>query len=94
MFEEGRDVDDDAVLGALASQFGIDCPPAADGRIEALALAELAEGRARGVIGSPHFFVDSTAVFCPTLNIAHDDGGFSVEVDWSELEAFLALCFA
>jgi len=98
LFEEGLDLQDPAVLDAVAAAAGLD--PATSGgaatagaggraRVE----ADWAEGRARGVVGSPHFFVGDTDVFCPTLTIAHEGGRFDVEVDWQGLEAFLAACF-
>lgn len=48
----------------------------------------------RGVIGSPHFFVGETDVFCPTLRISHTEGRFDIEVATVELGAFMDRCFA
>ena len=48
--------------------------------------AEWQEGRDRGVIGSPHFFLGDTDVFCPTLRISHTEDHFDIEVATVELE--------
>ncbi|MEX2293231.1 MAG: hypothetical protein WD691_05540 [Acidimicrobiales bacterium] len=37
--------------------------------------SDLAEGRGRGVSGSPHFFTGGGDFFCPALDISHDDDG-------------------
>ena len=57
-------------------------------------LADLAEGRARGVVGSPHFFARGLDVFCPTLRIRTEDGQFHVEQAGAELDRLWAASFA
>jgi predicted DsbA family dithiol-disulfide isomerase len=91
LFEEGRDVEDPAVLAAIAGSAGIDFDTAADDG--AAVRADWQEGRERGVLGSPHFFVDGAGLFCPTLVIAHGDDGFTVELDRPAFEDFVHRCF-
>jgi predicted DsbA family dithiol-disulfide isomerase len=98
LFEEGRDVADPAVLAELASELGL---PTAAERAEADRhgddhpgpLADLAEGRERGVIGSPHFFTPVGDFFCPSLDIARVDGRLRIVADVEAFESFAAACF-
>lgn len=72
LWEHGRDIADPAVLGDLRANLGVPEPTPADvASIE----ADLAEGRRRGVTGSPHFFTSAGDFFCPSLDISHDDDG-------------------
>lgn len=72
LWEHGRDIADPAVLGDLRANLGVPEPTPADvTSIE----ADLAEGRRRGVTGSPHFFTSAGDFFCPSLDISHDDDG-------------------
>ena len=64
LFEEGRDVSDPDVLAGLARAFGLDAPDPAD---DAAVRSDLAEGRERGVVGSPHFFVGGSSYFAPSV---------------------------
>jgi len=75
LFEEARDVGDPAVLGEIAGAHGVTWM---DGDGTERVVDEWREGRDRGVIGSPHFFVGGEGWFCPALDIAHDDGGFRI----------------
>jgi 2-hydroxychromene-2-carboxylate isomerase len=96
LFEDGVDVADPGVLAGLGAAAGL----GAD-RLDTGALAraqdtvrdQWQEGVARGVIGSPHFFVGDEDMFCPTLRITHDARGFSVELDRAGFDAFLERCF-
>jgi predicted DsbA family dithiol-disulfide isomerase len=72
LFEAGRDIADAAVLAEIAEAHGVDVP--ADG-FESQVGRAFAEGKERGVQGSPHFFVDGTSAFCPLLDIRRDDEG-------------------
>lgn len=88
LFEEGEDVADPNILEKVAARHGL-----ADlGNPDAV-LAEYAEGRARHVVGSPHFFVDGTSVFCPTLDIKRVDGALQVNVDMTAFAQLVATCF-
>ncbi len=89
-FERGVDVADPAVLADLAHRHGIDAPDPADRtRVE----ADLAEGRERGVVGSPHFFVAGVDAFCPALDIDSGDAGLQVSVARNGLESLLLTAF-
>ena len=50
--------------------------------------ADYAEGRRRGVRGSPHFFLDGDDVFCPSLEIAHDAQRLRIEFDQRGFDRF------
>lgn len=99
LFEEGRDIADPAVLAELATELGL---PSAAERTEADRhggdhpgpLADLAEGRRRGVVGSPHFFTPGGDFFCPSLDIARVDGHLRITADVDAFTAFAAACFA
>lgn len=84
MFEDGLDFGDPQVLDDLAQRWGV-TPPGdrSDGRV----LADWADGRRRGVIGSPHFFVDGEGWFCPGLDITRDGGRLRI-LAGSEFDAF------
>jgi predicted DsbA family dithiol-disulfide isomerase len=89
LFEQGRHIGDHAVLAEIAAEHGVDLPddPAGD---EALVRAEWQDGRARGVVGSPHFFIHGENVFCPVLDITRVDGHLRIRIDDVAVEAFLA----
>jgi predicted DsbA family dithiol-disulfide isomerase len=82
LFEQGRNIGDAEVLGELAAALGVPSVEAADG---AAVTTSLDEGRARGVVGSPHFFTPSGGFFCPALAIERVDGHLRIT---SDLEAF------
>lgn len=89
LFERGEDVADAEVLGSVATAHGLDGlgDPA---RVE----ADHAEGVARGVIGSPHFFTADGGFFCPALDVGRDaQGHLRIVADPAGWEAFLASCF-
>jgi 2-hydroxychromene-2-carboxylate isomerase len=78
LWEEGRDVADPAVLADVADSVG--SPPGTDGDVAGVR-AGWEEGKARGVVGSPHFFTSSGAFFCPALHIEHEGGAYLVQFD-------------
>lgn len=87
LWEQGRDIADPAVLAELRQAHGVSDPTAED---EATIEADLAEGRARGVTGSPHFFIGDDDFFCPALDISHDDtGAMQVRFDLDGFERFI-----
>ena len=91
LFEEGLDVSDPAVLEQIAEGAGVAMPDDAD---RAAVLDDWAEGRRRGVQGSPHFFCGDVEAFCPSLRITKDPvHGASIEMDRSRLTEFLDRCF-
>jgi predicted DsbA family dithiol-disulfide isomerase len=72
LFEQGRDVSAPEVLADVAGQFHLQPPgdePAAS------VTGDYAEGKRRGVRGSPDFFIGDDEFFCPSLDLGHDDDG-------------------
>ena len=90
LFEEGRDVGDPEVLAAIAATEGLD--PTADG--SDLVRASLEAGRARGVVGSPHFFTGNGGFFCPALHVERIVGQLQIRADPDAFEAFVQSCVA
>lgn len=91
LFDEGADVGDAEVLDALAAEHDL----VVGDDDHAAVLADLDEGRRRGVVGSPYFFAGGEAFFCPALIVGHDDeGNLRVEADPARFEAFMAACLA
>lgn len=91
LFEEGRDISDPAVLMELAEAADVPAATLAD---EAAVEASLAAGKARGVVGSPHFFTDSGGFFCPALDIKRVDGHLVIKPDIKAFEEFVTTAFA
>jgi predicted DsbA family dithiol-disulfide isomerase len=88
LFEDGRPIDDPSVLASIAAGHELE-PPDAEWSA-AVARRSLEDGRARGVQGSPHFFVGETSEFCPALRItARDDGHLDIARDEGRLRSFL-----
>lgn len=85
-FEEGRDIGDLDVLAEIAAAHGL--TPPTDGDLPRTR-RDWAEGRARGVIGSPHFFVGGEDFFCPGLDISHSDEGFAIRPDVETFDRFI-----
>jgi predicted DsbA family dithiol-disulfide isomerase len=93
VFEQGLDIGRPEVVAAIAARFGLD--PLDAVATEAAVRVDWEEGRARGVIGSPHFFTgDDASWFCPGLAISRDDVGNFV-VAWKQgSETFVDSVFA
>ena len=91
LWEHGLDVTDPDVLHHLAKQLGV---PVATADDEAAVEADLAEGRRRGVIGSPHFFTAAGDFFCPSLDIDSGGGDMRVRFDHAGFTRFVAAVFA
>lgn len=72
LFEDGLDIGDLDVLGAIAARHGLQPPPREP---TAAVLEDYASGQRRGVQGSPHYFVGDDDFFCPSLDLGHDDEG-------------------
>lgn len=92
LFEQGRPVSDPGVLAEVAAAHDLEVPDAHDAR--ALAEADLEEGRRRGVVGSPHFFLDDGSFFCPGLEIERQGGHLHIEVTAGPFREFLDRAFA
>ncbi len=90
LFDEGRDVSDSGVLRGLREAHDGPAPTPAD---EAAVQADFVEGRRRGVEGSPHFFTPDGGFFCPSLNIEHDQEGYTVAFDTTGFQRFTSAVF-
>lgn len=87
LFEEGHDVGSPAVLTEVAERFDVarPAPEPARARVE----DDWREGRERGVVGSPHFFLGGQGWFCPVLDISHEDGRLRIVDDRPAFDAFI-----
>lgn len=90
LFEQGVDVSDPDVLAGLADRHGV--PREVLGQLGAVH-DDLAEGRDRGVVGSPHYFVEGRDVFCPSLDVSKPEGSLRVSFDPEQFEAFCETAF-
>jgi len=88
VFEEGRDIGDDAELRTIGREFGVE--PMERSKAEAAVRADWERGTARGVQGSPHFFAGNRDWFCPSLRIRHEGSEFDISVDVARLDDFYA----
>jgi predicted DsbA family dithiol-disulfide isomerase len=91
LFEDGLDVADEHVLQDLRRAVGV--PSMGDDDMSTVE-DDYAEGRRRGVVGSPHFFTATSDFFCPSLQIHHDDDGYRIQFDAAGFERFVAAAFA
>ena len=89
LFEAGRDLTDPDELLQIGQVNTLDDIRSGEADVQ----ADYAEGRARGVIGSPHFFVDGEGFFCPTLAIERVDGHLSIAFDAKGFDKFIDRCF-
>lgn len=71
LFERGEDVSDVAILGAVAVDHALDL--SAGWEHSPAAERDRADGTARGVQGSPHFYAPGIDLFCPSLHIERAD---------------------
>lgn len=88
LFEQGRDVADPDVVASIAREAGITGWAPSDRWRDAV-LSDWADGRSRGVIGSPHFFLGEDQHFCPALHIERVDGHLRIDPDEDAFEAFV-----
>jgi predicted DsbA family dithiol-disulfide isomerase len=72
LFERGQNVGDPEVLAALASKHDLAAPPTEP--VQSV-LDDYAEGKLLPVKGSPHFWAKGGEVFCPSLDLGHDEEG-------------------
>jgi predicted DsbA family dithiol-disulfide isomerase len=91
LFEHGLNISDPHVLREIARAHRLGIPTEQD---VAAVLADWHEGQRRGVRGSPHFFCNGSDVFCPSLDITHDDEQLRLSKDLPALDSFLDACFA
>lgn len=91
LFEQGRNVARRSELATIAESVGLDLPgPQAMDAIR----EDWHEGKQRGVIGSPYFFVDGDEYFCPNLDIRRVNGHFQITLDADGAEVFFDRCFS
>ncbi|MGI9124033.1 MAG: DsbA family oxidoreductase [Mycobacterium sp.] len=82
LFEQGLDIGRPEVVETIGTRFGIQALDAE--ATEASVRADWDQGKARGVVGSPHFFTaEGGSWFCPALAISRDDVGNFI-VAWKE----------
>jgi 2-hydroxychromene-2-carboxylate isomerase len=89
LFEEGRNISDTTELLRIVQLATLDDIRTGEHDVQ----ADYAEGRERGVIGSPHFFVGDEGYFCPTLAIERIDGHLSISFDAEGFNEFIDRCF-
>ena len=89
VFEEGRDVGDPAVVAAAAAALAVDVTDADVEQVQ----SEYDAGKARGVQGSPTFFVGDEGFFCPTLTITKVGDSLGIEFDRDAFDAFVKSVF-
>jgi predicted DsbA family dithiol-disulfide isomerase len=94
LFEKGVDISATDVLLDVGRRHGLTVT-ADDLGDDRAVLADLTEGRARGVVGSPHFFTGDGGFFCPALDISRDDRGhLRILADPEGFAEFTRSCFA
>jgi 2-hydroxychromene-2-carboxylate isomerase len=84
LFELGHDISSPEVLARIGSANGLRSSAAVDRQVD----ADWVEGRRRGVLGSPHFFVGSEGFFCPSLEIERVGSHLRVTFDEEQFERF------
>ena len=88
VFEQGEDVGDTDVLARIANAHDLPTPL---NQPSAAVQADYDGGIARGVRGSPHFFVAADDFFCPALDLGHDaDGHLTARFDANMLADFFS----
>ena len=88
LFEQGDDICDNSVLLAIGRPFGIE--PFDRVIAESAVRADWERGKARGVQGSPHFFVRDRGWFCPSLDINHVGERFEIQIADEAMRDFYA----
>jgi 2-hydroxychromene-2-carboxylate isomerase len=89
LFEHGDDISDDSVLRAIGRPFGIE--PFDRIIAESAVRTDWERGKARGVQGSPHFFVGDRDWFCPSLDITHVGERFDIQIADEAMRDFYAV---
>jgi 2-hydroxychromene-2-carboxylate isomerase len=88
LFEHGDDISDLDVLRAIGKPFGVE--PFERNIAESAVRTDWERGRARGVQGSPHFFVGDRSWFCPSLDITHEGERFEIQIAEETMRDFYA----
>lgn len=90
LFERGLDIADPDVLRRIGTDHDLDADASDPTRV----LDDHAEGVARGVTGSPHFFTATGGFFCPSLDVHREaDGHLRITADPIGFERFVEACF-
>ena len=90
LFEQATDIADTRVLKQLAAEHDVRVDLSDTRRV----LDDHADGVARGVIGSPHFFTPDGGFFCPALDVHRDaTGQLQIALDASGFDVFISRCF-
>jgi predicted DsbA family dithiol-disulfide isomerase len=92
LFERGQDIAAAAVLTEVAATHGLPEPDDDGPEGEDPVGADWAEGRARSVTGSPHFFTPAGDFFCPSLEVQKVDGHLRITADPEGFERFVRAC--
>ncbi len=88
LFEHGVDIADYGALGLIAAAHHLALPGTESSD---LVQGDYDDGKARGVQGSPHFFVGTDGFFCPALDLGHDaQGHLTARFDSAMLADFFA----
>ena len=90
LFEDGRNIASPAVLDGIAREHGLALSDTLD---RTAVLADWDDGRRRGVMGSPHFFIDDEGFFCPALDITREGEHLRITRDEIGFRRFLARAF-
>jgi 2-hydroxychromene-2-carboxylate isomerase len=88
LFEDARDISQPEELDRIARSEGLPYAGSVSGKI----LEDWREGRRRGVVGSPHFFVGEDDFFCPSLRIDKAGEEWHISSRSDELARFIAHC--
>ncbi len=88
LFEHGVDIADRDALASIAAAHDLAIP---DTEPSDAVQRDYDDGKARGVKGSPHFFVGTDGFFCPALDLGRDaEGHLTARFDSTMLAEFFA----
>jgi len=88
LFERGENLADPDVLYDIGRRFDLEVPDLETA--EHTVRSDWERGKARGVQGSPHFFVGDKGWFCPSLAINHDGDRFDINIGGESMREFYA----
>lgn len=89
LFEQGRDISDPHVLAEIGDALAV--PPAVAADRQSV-LDAWSAGKARGVVGSPHFFTAGGDFFCPALDIKRVEGNLRIRPELEAFDQFIEAC--
>jgi predicted DsbA family dithiol-disulfide isomerase len=92
LFEDGLDISDPDVIRALGDAYGVE--PLDPATTQSAVKTDWERGKARGVKGSPHFFVGDCDWFCPSLVVEHAGDELSIEPAPESIQRFYDAAFA